>query len=176
LKKIVRNKYFWFVLTALFIIGLFVGEDEEQTKEPLQEVSTIVKEEPKPQKKEVEKEEKKETPTTITLNEFNQTFKQDQNENQYPNGQFQLKDGSNVQADYLMYRENELFEFASAVFYEGKLVNLSVETDKTWEEIEEGIGISFKTASVTPTLAGWNINFMLKFYKDNIAKYPNEWE
>jgi hypothetical protein len=68
--------------------------------------------------------------TFLSKDEFNKMFKLDPEEKQYENGKFQLKDGSIIYADDLMYGESELFSYASAIFYKGKLAHLQIETDK----------------------------------------------
>jgi len=108
-------------------------------------------------------------------------FKLDSEEKQYPNGKFQLKGGSIVNADFLMYGENDLFDYASAIFYQGKLVHLQVETNKPAEEVFEGLGIT-PTKDVTVETKDWgetlvhDITFDKTFNDSNIAVFPNEWD
>lgn len=192
--KVLKNKYFWIVLVALFIIGSIVGNDEEQVQEASNTVKEVPKKEPvetevksekktetkepekKPEQTKPEEKDAEELKTEITLEEFNQKFKQDPEETQYPNGKFELKDGSIINADYLMYGENDLFYFAIAIFHEGKLVAIQMETDKSLEEIEKGMGIKFPNGTAAPYAHGYEVNFNIKFYEDNIVRYPNEWE
>jgi hypothetical protein len=119
--------------------------------------------------------------TFLTKDEFNKMFKLDPEEKQYPNGKFQLKDGSIVNADYLMYGENDLFSYAMTIFYQGKLVHLQVETNKPVEEVFKGLGIT-PTKDVIVETKDWgdvlihDITFDKTFEDSNIAVFPNEWD
>ncbi|MDK7669280.1 hypothetical protein [Cytobacillus oceanisediminis] len=157
-------------------------EVEEKVSEPVEEV---VEESAEVEKVEAEKvtEETTETedaaatlPTEITLNDFNAKFTQDTEETQYPGGKFQLQDGTTVQADYLFYSENDVFDYALAIFHDGKLADIQIETSNSLEELEEGLGVSFSSASVKPYTYGYEVNFNDQFSEGNISIYPNEWD
>jgi phage terminase small subunit len=119
--------------------------------------------------------------TFLTKDEFNKQFKLDSSEKQYENGKFQLKDGSTINADYLTYGESELFTYAIATFYQGKLVHLQVETDKSLEEIFKGLGIT-PTKDIKVETQNWGDTFVhditldKTFDDSNIAVFPNEWD
>lgn len=115
-------------------------------------------------------------PLEITKAIFDAKFSLDKDETQYNSGKFQLGDGTVVQADYLFYSDNEVFDYASAIFQEGVLVDIQVETAATVEELEKGLGVSFSEASVNPYKFGYEINFDDAFAEGNISVYPNEWE
>lgn|GEM_PF-4411782 len=117
----------------------------------------------------------------MTKDEFNKRFKLDPYEKQYENGKFQLKDGSTVNADYLTYSESELFTYATAIFYQGKLVHLQVETDKSLEEILKGTEIT-TTKDTKVETQSWGDTFVHditldKIFDDsNIDVLPSEWD
>ncbi|TFH62580.1 hypothetical protein [Peribacillus frigoritolerans] len=77
-------------------------------------------------------------------------FKQIPEETQYPNGKFQLNDGSIVYADKLNYGENYVFDYASVIFFEGKIAHMQVDTDSSIEDIDMGLGVSFENYTVEP--------------------------
>lgn len=189
MKNIWKKWWFWAILVILFIIGSVTGNsDNEQQAQP---ASKPVQEEKKagdtqektPDKQQQTKkdtEQQSTTKTFLTKDEFNKRFKLDPNEKQYENGKFQLKDGSTINADYLTYSESELFTYATAIFYQGKLVHLQVETNKSLEEILKGLGIT-TTKDTKVETQNWGdtfvheITFDKKFLDSNIAVYPNEW-
>ncbi|WHY64698.1 hypothetical protein [Neobacillus sp. SuZ13] len=113
--------------------------------------------------------------TFITKDEFNKMFKIDTEEEQFNNGKFQLKDNSIVKADYLSYGENDLFDYALAVFYNGKLASIQIETSKSQEELEKAFGIKFGD-KIEPYKFGYEITFDKMFHESNISIYPNEWQ
>lgn len=55
-------------------------------------------------------------PTYISQEEFDGKFTQDPEEKQYYDGKFQLRNGSLVQADFLLYIDDTTFDYASAIF------------------------------------------------------------
>jgi hypothetical protein len=147
-----------------------VAEEKKTEEKP-------VKEKPK------NSEEKSNSPgkTFLTKDEFNKMFNLDPEEKQYENGKFQLKDGSIIYADDLVYGESELFLYATATFYQGKLVHLQVETNKPAEEVFKGLGIT-PTKDVIVETKDWgdiivhDITFDKTFEDSNITVFPNEWD
>lgn len=103
-------------------------------------------------------------------------FKLDPEEKQYENGKFQLNDGTVVNADYLMYAENHLFAFGIAIFSEGNLAKIQLETDKSIEDITKGLGLNLNGGKVEQNKFGYEIIFNETFHDSNIAKFPNEWD
>jgi hypothetical protein len=49
------------------------------------------------------------------------------------NSKFQLKDGSIIDADYLMYGESKLFSYSTATFIKENWFIFQIETDKPVE-------------------------------------------
>jgi hypothetical protein len=124
-----------------------------------------------------EKKAEKETKSYINLEEFNSKYVKSTDEEQYPNGKFQLKDGSKVHADYYTYSENDLFYYASAIFHDGKLATVQFETEATEKEIEDALGVKFgENVLVEQTGIGFEITFNELFHESNIGVYPFEWE
>lgn len=144
----------------------------EESKESTEEATEVVE-----QPAEVTVVEEK-LPTRMTLSEFNAKFKQDPEETQYQNGKFQLKDGSVVNADYLSYSENDTFDYAIAIFYEGNLADIQIETSLNEDELEKSLGVSFEGENtvVVPYKYGYEVTFDSRFNEGNIAIYPNEWD
>jgi hypothetical protein len=113
----------------------------------------------------------------ITPEEFHSLFKKNADEAQYPEGKFQLMDGTVVNADFFSYSHSSIFEYATAIFYEGELASLFVETTVGIKQIESTLGMKFEgIAMVEPTLNGYQITFHSMFHDSNIAVYPFEWE
>lgn len=114
--------------------------------------------------------------TTITVDEFNAKFKLDEEEEQYPNGKFQLKDGTIVNADSYNYGESDLFDYAMAIFFEGKLAHLQLETKERVGYISKGLGVDLSNARLETNKIGYEIIFNETFSDQNIAIFPNEWD
>ncbi|MFD5853892.1 hypothetical protein ACFWGC_27640 [Cytobacillus pseudoceanisediminis] len=150
--------------------GEHIVEEKEQDTE---ETVSIV------QDTEKSKEESKSTnvplKTTITVEEFNSKFKLDDEEVQYPNGKFELKDGSIINADSYSYGESDLFDYALGTFYEGKAAHLQIETQKTAEEFANALGVTLDNTKVVPNKFGFEIIFDPKFSDENISVFPSEW-
>lgn len=124
---------------------------------------------------EVEESNKELMKSEITLEEFDEKFVKDAEEEQYPNGKFQLKDGTIAQADYFNYGENELFYYASAIFFDGKLAKIQLETEATQQEVEESLGVKFgDKVLVEENRIGYEITFNETFHESNIKIYPFE--
>lgn len=173
-----------FIIAGLTVslIGCSSGNTEETvevgkqtTSEPQKEVIS----ESKVDVKTPMRESVKETPslnTTITKEEFNAKFQLDPDEKQYENGVFEFKDGTKVNADYLVYGRSDLFDFAMVTFYNGELVDVQFETSKTPDELEEGLGMTFENAQVEVFPIGVEVTFNPTFHDNNIAVFPNEWD
>jgi urease accessory protein UreE len=188
MKNIWKKWWFWAILVVLFIIGSVTGnsDDGQQAQpasKPVQEEKkagdTQEKQQNERQQTKKDTEQQSTTKTFLTKDEFNKRFKLDSNEKQYENGKLQLKDGSIINADYLVYGESDIFSSASAIFYQGKLVHLQVETDKSLEEILKGLGIT-TTKDTKVETQNWgdtfvhDITFDKTFDESNIAAFPNE--
>jgi hypothetical protein len=140
---------------------------------PMTELVTVVKPvvvEEKPKVEQVKPE--------INFVEFDKKYERDPEATPYMDGLFLLKDGTRLNADYIQYMDDDgFFDYASAIFYDGKLANLKLETTKTVEEVEAGLGITFnEDVKVDPTRNGFDINFDERFLIDNIERLPNEWD
>lgn len=123
---------------------------------------------------------KQETPSKISLTkgEFNKMFKQDTKEKQYPNGKFQLKNGSIVYADYLMYGNNDVFEDATVIFYKDELAQIQFTSKTTPEEAIEKLGLPVTDNSIIEQNK-WGVCEIVinqDFHDGNIAVFPNEWD
>lgn len=167
-----------FVLICLLLLVSACSSEGSSTLDEQDEIKPVVKDEG--DSTEEPKEEDTETTVTpvkteITKDEFNQKFKFEAEEEQYENGKFELSDGSTVNADYFSYGENELFVYALATFFEGKLADIQFETDKSQDEVAEALGISFENANVEENNYGFEVNFNEQFHDSNISVYPNEW-
>ncbi|WP_432199222.1 hypothetical protein [Anoxybacillus gonensis] len=189
MNNIWKKWWFWAILVVLFIIGSVTGnnDDEQQAQpasKPVQEEKGDTQEKQqettdKQQQTKKDTEQQPPTKTFLTKDEFNKRFKLDPNEKQYENGKFQLKDGSIINADYLVYGESNIFSSASTIFYQGKLVHLQVETDKSLEEILKGLGIT-TTKDTKVETQNWGDTFVhditldKTFDESNIAVFPNE--
>ncbi|MGD6897081.1 hypothetical protein [Bacillus infantis] len=147
--------------------------EESEESNSVEEVKTETKEE---EKEETEVEQKATLPAKINKADFEAKFSLDTDETQYNDGKFQMGNGTKVQADYLFYSDDEVFDYASAIFHEGVLVDIQVETTVSIEELEKGLGVSFSEAKVNPYKYGYEINFDEAFAEGNISVYPNEWE
>lgn len=126
--------------------------------------------------KESSSDDQEDKPKYITEEDFNKKYKKDPEEKQYKDGKFELADGSIIKADDYSYGESDIFDYASAIFKNGTLVHLQIETDKSQEEIEEGLGITFNDGNtVIENRIGYEINFDETFLDENISVFPNEW-
>lgn len=115
--------------------------------------------------------------TSLTKNEFNKMFKQDTEEKQYPNGKFQLKNGSIVHADYLMYGDSDVFEDATVIFYKNELAKIQFTSKTTLEEAIEKLGLPVTNDSIIEQNK-WGVCEIVinqDFHDGNIAVFPNEW-
>ncbi|MGG3941515.1 hypothetical protein ABEV54_08770 [Peribacillus psychrosaccharolyticus] len=137
--------------------------DEEEVEEPvkfeLEEVSIAVK-----------------TNDNVTADDFNAMFTQE-SEEKFPNGKYELKDGTIINADTFSYVSSDFFDYANVVFFDGKIAHMQIESKSSIEEIEQGIGVSFEGARIEEFKfgTGYEIIFNEKFADENIAVYPNEW-
>ncbi|WMX58101.1 hypothetical protein [Peribacillus sp. R9-11] len=156
--------------------------NEEKTSEPAKDtvknVSNEVVNETTNEDEEVESKENNSLKESLSVDEFNARFKQDSEEKQYPNGKFQLKDGSIVNADKFNYEGNSMFDYATVIFFGGKIAHMQVDTESSIEDIEKGLGISFKDARVEEYKygSGYEVIFNETFADENIAVLPNEWD
>lgn len=162
------------ILKALCGIGMMVSLtacSDETTQEPAKVVEkteaapVVVEEQPKA----------KTSKTEITFAEFDKAFERDPEEKEYIDGPFILKDGTTKNADFISYVGGDLFEYASAIFYEGKLVHTQMETSATIDELEKGLGITFDdSVKVEPYLSGYEITWDETFADENIKLFPFE--
>ncbi|MCM3599412.1 hypothetical protein M3175_01610 [Robertmurraya korlensis] len=179
-KLIVRLVFFGLIAIMIISFGLkFIEGIAEGPKEVTNGKKVVVNKE----KEEEGKTEATEsntpistTKTEITQEEFEAKYKQDPEETQYPNGKFELTDGSTVNADFISYGENELFDYATAIYSDGKLASIQFETSAAIEEIEDALGMKFEDSQVEQNRIGYEITLNDTFSEANIAVYPFEWE
>lgn len=145
-------------------------EEENEIKEEEKETTISTQ----PEEKE-ETEVKEEVKTTVTLEDFNKLFKQDESETQYPNGKFELQDGSIVNADFFSYIGNDVSDYTTAIFSEGELAAVQFETSKSIDEIEKALGIAFEDSQVEKNRIGYEVTLNETFKESNISVYPFEW-
>ena len=167
---------------ALLLVGCSESEEAEPKKDDKveqvveeEEVKETVKEEIGEEDVEVKEEIVKEEPPVITFVEFDKTHARDPESEVYMNGLFELKSGERVNADYVWYVDGGFFDYASAIFIDGNLASLKIESTQTFEVIEKGLGISLENVNVDATRMGYEIVFDERFHTDNIRVYPNEW-
>ncbi|MED3691318.1 hypothetical protein P4534_21360 [Peribacillus butanolivorans] len=165
--------------TALMLAAC--GNEEktiEPAKDTLKDASDEVANETTNEDEEVESKENNSLKESLSVDEFNARFKQDSEEKQYPNGKFQLKDGSIVNADKFNYEGNSMFDYATVIFFEGQIAHMQVDTESSIEDIEKGLGISFKDARVEEYKygKGYEVIFNETFADENISVLPNEWD
>lgn len=124
-----------------------------------------------------EAQEKKvpEVKEQVTFAEFDSKNKRDPEEKQYIDGLFILEDGTRVNADYINYVDGEYYDYASAIFYEGKMAKIQLETSASISEVEAGLGIKFNDVIIVePIRIGYEIIFDKTFADENIHLNPFE--
>lgn len=147
------------------------GPVKKTTAEP-QTTTEIVKE--VTEEVSVAPKEKKEK-STMTYVDFDKKYDQDPDEEKYVNGVFILKSGEVVNADYIIYSNSDIFDYASAIFRKGELVALQLDTKSSIEDIEKDLGISFNAETIVdPTRSGFEIIFDKTFDDENIERFPFE--
>lgn len=160
------------IFGLVLLLAILAGCSEEPTAEKPKEE---VKQEKQASKEETTKVvEAEPEPAEITFVDFDKKYTRDTEETQYPSGLFELKDGTRLNADYITYSNGDYFDYAMAVFYEGKLARLKLETSASIEEVEQGLE-SLEGTTVNQTRVGYEIVFDERFATDNIAVLPSEW-
>lgn len=164
---------------TLAVIGC--SSDGSVEKEPVSE-SVIEINEPKWSTNEDDKgtEEIPETTTVpITKEDFDSRYKRDSEESQYENSKTELKDGTVLNVDEIVYSNDESFDYVIATFHEGNLVHLQVETSKSKEESLNGLGLSendYVRIKPSPSMTGiFDVVIDERFADENIAVFPSEW-
>lgn len=117
----------------------------------------------------------------ITKEEFNTKFELDNEETQYENGKFIFADGSITTADYLQYKESDLFDYAMAVFENSKLASIQIESKKgiNKDKVLEELGLHQKAVIVEQSEIGkktgiYDIVVDKKYKEGNVKRYPFE--
>ncbi|USK59193.1 hypothetical protein [Peribacillus asahii] len=156
------------IYSAALVSLLLAGCGSEEVKQ----------DEAAPAPTKVKEPSKAEVKLEITFAEFDKKYERDPEYDSYPDGLFQLKDGTKLNADYISYVDDDgFFDYASAIFYDGKLANLKIETTKSAAEVEAGLGIkSTDGVKIDPTRVGFEITFDDRFATDNIDRFSNEWD
>lgn len=111
--------------------------------------------------------------------EFDSKFTKDPEEKQYENGKYQLADGTILNANKFVYSDDEWFDYMTAIYYEGKLSHLQVESTKQSEEVVQGIGLSKENYNeIKPSKFEGVFEVIIdeRFVDENIAVLPNEWD
>ncbi|WP_019241360.1 MULTISPECIES: hypothetical protein [Bacillus] len=166
---------------ALLLFLLIAGCSAEPAEK--QEPDIVTEEEP--EKEEVTEPIKVEqaeeikpappSPPIVNFANFDKANKRDTEEKVYMDGLFILENGERVTADYIMYADGAYYEYASAIFSEGKLARIKLETSATIGDIEKGLGITFDDSiKVDATRIGYEIIFNPTFDSNNIYRYPFE--
>jgi hypothetical protein len=178
----VKKLYFMIFLIFLLLVGCSNESEQDANDNVNQEklagetTSEPVEEKAEPAEQEVIENDLPER-SFITLEEFDQLFEQDAKEEQWIDGKFQLADNSIVYADYLSYGKSDLFDYATTIFYGGKLAYIQLETKIPAEVFLSSLSITQdQNASIEPNPNGFEITFDDKFHEKNISIYPNEWE
>lgn len=178
-KLVIRLIFLGLVAVMVISLGLkFINEAAVEPSVPENAKKVVVSKEDQPKEEEEEEEEEVVTKTEITKEEFDSKYQLDPEETQYPNGKFELKDGTIVNADYMSYGESELFAYAMVTFYEGKLAEIQLETEASEEEIKAALGLTdfSEDTLVEPFDVGYEITFNPTFHESNVMWYPNEWD
>jgi hypothetical protein len=177
-----KKLYLMIVLMFLALVGCSNASEQEATDSVNQEMeveesaSEPVEENAEPSEDEVV-ENKLPERSFITLEEFDQLFEKDPAEEQWIDGKFQLADDTIVYADYLSYGKSDLFDYATTIFYGGKLAYIQLETNFPPEVILSSLSITQdQNAAIEPNPNGFEITFDDKFHEKNITTYPFEWE
>jgi hypothetical protein len=169
-----KNLYFMFFLIFLSLVGCS-GESEQGVNDKEDQEVEVGEAPSEPAEQEGIENDLPEK-SFISLEEFNQLFEQDPKEEQWIDGKFQLVDDSIVYADYLSYGKSDLFDYATTIFYGGKLAYIQLETNSTLEEVLSSLRITLdQNAAIEPNPNGFEITFDEKFHEKNIRIYPNEW-
>lgn len=172
-----------FLQLGLSLISLFVlsGCNSDKPTEDDAEPSTeVVEKETKTNKSEptvdgVESEKSQ----PITEETANTRYKLDSEMDQYPDGKFQFNDGTTITASFYNYLEGETFEYASAKFLDGNLVQVQVELKegstkdavlKEWGLTEE---VEYNENKYTGVV---DIVIDERFADSNISRLPSEWD
>ncbi|MCM3600615.1 hypothetical protein M3175_07720 [Robertmurraya korlensis] len=170
-KLVIRLIFSGLIVVGVISLGLkFINELVEEPTVPENAKKAIVNKE--------ENVEKTATvsKTEITKEEFEAKYQEDPEETQYPNGKFELADGSTVNADFISYDSSDLFDYATAIYSEGKLASIQFETTAAIEEIEDALGMKFEDGQIEQNRIGYEITLNDTFSEANIAVYPFEWE
>lgn len=132
---------------------------------PQEESEVVVKEEPKPE--------------PITEEIANSRYELDPEMGQYPQGQFEFKDGTTVTANLTHYLDGETFYYASAIFEKGKLANVQLELKEnvSKDEVLAEWGLS-ENVRYDEGRFGNIVDIVVdeRFADENIHRLPNEWD
>lgn len=182
-----KSKYWIATLLASFTLAVTGCSSEESAEtEPVTQPDVNITEEKQPEDSGTAKEviedentdEKESIP--ITKEEFDSKFKRDPDEPQYEGGKTELKDGTVLNVDEIVYSNDESFDYLIATFYEDKLVHLQVETSISTEESLSGIGLSendYTRIKPSPHMTGiFDVVIDERFADENIAVFPSEWD
>ena len=117
----------------------------------------------------------------ITKTEFNERFELDSEEAQYEDGNFIFKDGSTATADYLQYKESDIFNYAMAIFENGELASIQIESkegigkDKVLEELVlQKKNVIIEQSEIGKKTGIYDIVINEKYKEGNVQRYPFE--
>lgn len=172
-----------FLLFGLSLISLFVLNgctSEEPTEDDAKPSTEVVEKETKTNKSEPAVDEvESEKPQPITEEIANTRYKLDSEMEQYPDGKFQFKDGTTITASFYNYLEGETFEYASAKFLDGNLVQVQVELKEgaTKDAVLNEWGLTDEVEYDENKYTGIvDIVIDDRFADSNISRLPSEWD
>jgi len=156
--------------------------NEDITKEVTSETNPteVTITEPTEEAEVLEPETKESELTPLTLEDFNNRYELDtEYSDPYKDGKFELKDGSIVLADWYFYLDGETFEYASATFLDGQLVQAQLELKDgvTKENVLSELGLSeVGNYDLNESTNIVNVIIDERFEDANISRFPNEWD
>ena len=126
-------------------------------------------------------EENTDNSIPLTQEEFNQKYELDNEMDQYPNGKFELKDGTVINADDFSYLGGETFDYATAIFFDGQIAHLQLELKDGFSKEAVLNELEFNEGDVEYMPGKINNNIVEivvdeTFADENIKRFPSEWD
>lgn len=171
-------------IIAFVLIGNLLGlvlpnsNNEEVKQKETVKIEEVHPVKTKETEDKVQKEIEKLSP--ITEVEALKRFELDNETKQYPHGLFEFKDGTQETAAFYLFGGGENFSEAIAIFSNGELARVKVWVEnesKVYEALAEW-GISSDEEYSRLNDYGQVYEFAVddRFYTNNIARLPNEWD
>ena len=173
------KKFIPFLLAAGLTLTACSEENDQATVVELDKPKQEQNEKVTDKKESVKKEEKKEEIVPFDKTAINNMLQLDPDDKQYNNGKFELKDGTLLNADYLMYVDTDVSKYASIIFYENQIASVLLDpSDKSKEEILEYFHLQdvYKDYTVNEFTKVIRIIVDERFDPDNISVLPSEWD